>query len=84
MLLCLLTNSVCSQLLINELKDKAHQSDDTIRFNLNQINNHFQDWLYFYEKDAIGYTGFMTDFIHIVCDYALGIGKERIADFSEN
>lgn len=70
--------------LINELKEKAHQSDATLQINLTQIKNHFQDWRYFYEKDAIGYTGFMTDFIHIVCDYAFGIGKERIANFSED
>lgn len=54
------------------IKEKAHQSDETLKFNLEIISNFFVEWRYFFQFDAIGYSGFLLDFIHIVCDYAIG------------
>ena len=54
------------------IKEKAQQSDETLKFNLEIISNFFVEWRYFFQFDAIGYSGFLLDFIHIVCDYAIG------------
>lgn len=57
------------------LKAKTYQNDDTLRLNLKQIRNHFVDWRYFFEKGSIGYNSFMTQFIHIICDYTIEISE---------
>ena len=53
------------------IKDKAHQNDETLRENLKMIRNFFVEWRYFFESDSIGYSGFLLEFIHIVCGYAM-------------
>lgn len=53
------------------IKEKAHQNDATLKTNLETISNFFQEWRYFYESESMGYSNFLTEFIHIVCDYAI-------------
>lgn len=53
------------------IKEKAHQNDATLKTNLKTISNFFQRWRYSFESDVIGYSGFLMEFIHIVCDYAI-------------
>lgn len=53
------------------IKEKAHQNDVTLRENLVMIRNCFVEWRYFFEADSIGYSGFLLEFIHIVCDYVI-------------
>jgi len=53
------------------IKDKAHQNDATLRTNLETISGFFVEWRYFFESDSIGCSGFLLEFIHIVCDYAI-------------
>jgi hypothetical protein len=52
------------------LKEKAHQNDESLRINLEQSANLFQEWRYFFQRDALGYSHFLLDFIHIACEYA--------------
>ncbi len=54
------------------IKEKAHQNDATLKTNLDAISNYFVDWRYFFDKDIIGYSDFLPDFIHTVCEYAIG------------
>ena len=54
-----------------EIKEKAHQNDTTLKTNLIIIGNFFEKWRYFFERDAVGYSNFLLEFIHIVCDYAI-------------
>ena len=58
------------------IKEKAHQNDVTLKTNLETISNFFQEWRYFFQRESIGYSNFLTEFIHIVCDYALGVHDE--------
>lgn len=61
------------------IKDRAHQNDETLRENLEMIRNFFVEWRYFFESDSIGYSGFLLEFIHIVCDYAISeLGADTI------
>ncbi len=53
------------------IKEKAHQNDATLKTNLETISNFFQEWRYFFQRESIGYSNFLTEFIHIVCDYAI-------------
>ncbi len=53
------------------IKEKAHQNDATLKTNLETIGNFFQEWRYFYESESMGYSNFLTEFIHILCDYAI-------------
>ena len=53
------------------IKEKAHQNDVTLRENLVIIRNFLVEWRYFFEADSIGYSGFLLEFIHIVCDYVI-------------
>lgn len=53
------------------VKIKTHQSDATLKCNLETISSFFVDWRYWFEKDDVGYSNFLLEFIHIVCDYAL-------------
>lgn len=57
--------------LTSLIKDKAHQNDATLKTNLETISNFFQEWRYFFQRESIGYSNFLTEFIHIVCDYAI-------------
>lgn len=53
------------------IKEKAHQNDATLKTNLEMISNFFQEWRYFFQRESIGYSNFLLEFIHIVCDYAI-------------
>ena len=57
--------------LSTQIKEKSHQNDATLKTNLKIISNFFQDWRYFFERESIGYSNFLPEFIHIVCDYAI-------------
>lgn len=59
------------------VKKKTHQNDATLKANLETISNFFQEWRYFFQRESIGYSNFLTEFIHIVCDYALGVHDEQ-------
>lgn len=59
------------------VKKKTYQSDATLKSNLGLIRNFFVDWRYFFERENIGYSNFLPEFIHIVCDYALGVQDEH-------
>ncbi len=58
--------------LSSRIKEKSHQSDVTLKTNLEDISNYFVDWRYSFESEYIGYGNFLLEFIHIVCDYAIG------------
>ena len=53
------------------IKEKAHQNDATLKTNLETISNFFQEWRYFFQRESIGYSNFLLEFTHIVCDYAI-------------
>lgn len=59
------------------IKEKAHQNDKTLKTNLETIKNFFMDWRYFFQFDALGYSGFLNDFVHIVCDYAIDTAQRN-------
>lgn len=62
-----LTNLICTQ---------AHQNSQTLDSCLTNIANLFEEFRYFFEKHTLGFTGFLMEFIHIVCDYALSFKPE--------
>lgn len=53
------------------IKEKARQNDATLKTNLKTIGDFFQKWRYFFQHESIGYSNFLLEFIHIVCDYAI-------------
>lgn len=53
------------------IKEKSCQNDATLKKNLETISLFFQKWRYFFQHETVGYTYFLPEFIHIVCDYAL-------------
>lgn len=53
------------------IKEKSHQNDETLKTNLETISNFFVEWRYFFEREAMGYSNFLPEFIHTVCDYAI-------------
>lgn len=59
------------------IKKKAHQNDETLKTNLETIKNFFVDWRYSFQFSVIGYSGFLNNFIHIVCDYAIDIAQSN-------
>ncbi len=56
------------------LKEKTHQNDETLQTNLEIIKDFFEKWRYFFQEESLGYSGFLPEFIHIVCEYAIGNG----------
>lgn len=62
--------------LSERIYKEAHQNADTLAVNLLQIANLFEDYRYFYEHQSVGFTNFLNDFIHIVCDYAISLKSE--------
>ena len=52
------------------IKEKSHQNDNTIKAQLETTSGFFVNWRYSFEREAIGYTNFLNEFIHIVCEYA--------------
>lgn len=57
--------------LTDRLKAGAHQNDATLCANLRIIKDFFVEWRYFFVKEALGYSGFLLSFVHIVCDYVI-------------
>ena len=53
------------------IKQQLHQTDDSLKFYLKTIKNYFVEWHYFFEKEHVGFTNFLTEFIYLVCDYAI-------------
>ena len=66
------------------IKEKAHQNDATLKSNLEGIANFFVEWRYFFTQDAIGYSGFLNEFIHIVCNYAIVTIEDDVPDMIED
>lgn len=62
--------------LTERICKEAHQNETTLTENLNKISNLFEDFRYFYEHEVLGYSHFLNDFIHIVCDYAISLKLE--------
>lgn len=63
---------VCHKNPLSELIYKqAHQNKETLNFNLHNISNLFEDFRYPFGKESVGYTNFFSEFVHIVCDYAM-------------
>ena len=65
------------------IKAKAHQNDATLKTNLETISNYFQEWRYFFQFELMGYSNFLPEFIHIVCDYALSEFGNNAGEVSE-
>ena len=59
--------------LTDLIKEKSHQNNETLKLNLETISNFFIEWRYFFESESIGYSDFLLEFIHIVCDYAINV-----------
>lgn len=53
------------------LKERVHQNDTTLKVNLETISDFFTRWRYFFVYEDVGCSSFLTEFIHIVCDYAM-------------
>ena len=53
------------------IKEQSHQNEAILKTNLEIISNFFHKWRYFFQYESIGYSNFLTEFIHIVCDYAI-------------
>lgn len=50
---------------------QAHQNEETLKINLTNISNVFEDFRYSFGKEHLGYTNFFDEFVHIVCLYAI-------------
>lgn len=62
---------------------QAHQNEETLKINLTNISNLFEDFRYSFGKEQLGYSGFFYEFVHIVCEYAIlqkPIDEEEIED----
>lgn len=57
------------------LKEKTHNNDQTLKYNLDVISNFFVDWRYSFQHETIGYSNFLPGFIHIVYDYVFDVYK---------
>lgn len=68
--------------LSSQIKEQAYQNDETLKTNLETIGNFFVEWRYFFEIEAIGYSNFLPEFIHIVCDYAIAQAENDIIEVS--
>lgn len=65
------------------IKEKSRQNDATLKKNLETISLFFHKWRYFFQHETVGYTNFMTEFIHIVCDYAIAKIESNATEVSE-
>lgn len=69
--------------LTETIYEQAHQNEETLKFNLANISNLFEDFRYSFGKEQLGYTNFFNEFVHIVCEYAIlqkAIDDEEIED----
>lgn len=53
------------------IKEKSCQNDATLKKNLETISLFFHKWRYFFQHETVGYSNFLLEFIHIVCDYVI-------------
>lgn len=60
------------------LKEKSDQNDNILKTNLELISNYFVDWRYFFEGESVGYSNFLFEFVHTVCDYAIDVIEKEI------
>ncbi len=60
-------------ILTEKICQEVHQNEKTLLNNLNNIANLFEDFRYCFEHSVIGYSNFLNNFIHIVCDYAISL-----------
>lgn len=77
--LCFLFNQLTEPhktVLTERICKEANQNETTFIENINNISNLFEDFRYFYEHEILGYSNFLNDFIHIVCDYAISLKSE--------
>ena len=65
------------------IKEESHQNDATLKTNLKIIGDFFHKWRYFFQHESIGYSNFLLEFIHIVCDYALAVIENDMTEVSE-
>ncbi len=74
----------CHKNVLTEIIYKqAHQNEETLKFNLTNISNLFEDFRYSFGKEQLGYSGFFNEFVDIVCEYAIlqkPINEEGIED----
>lgn len=74
----------CHKDVLTEMIYKqAHQNKETLKVNLANIANLFEDFRYSFGKEQLGYSGFFYEFVHIVCDYVIlhkPIDEEEIED----
>lgn len=66
--------------LIEMICEQAHQNKETLKLNLANISNLFEDFRYAFGKEHLGYTNFFNEFVHIVCEYAI---SKKPADIEE-
>ena len=64
------------------IKEKSRQNDATLKKNLETISDFFVDWRYFFQHDSMGYSNFLPEFIHIVCDYAIAEIENNVPEVS--
>ncbi|MBD5146273.1 MAG: HEPN domain-containing protein [Ruminococcus sp.] len=67
-------------ILTDKIYKEAHQNAETMASNLSNISNLFEKFRYVFECDIIGYSNFLNNFIHIVCDYAISLKPKDDAD----
>ena len=65
------------------IKEKPYQNDTTLKTNLETISIFFVDWRYFFQFESVGYSNFLPEFIHIVCDYAIANIENSISEGSK-
>ena len=69
-------------ILTEKICKEARQNEETLLINLNNIADLFEDYRYYFEHSAIGYSNFLNDFIHIVCDYAISLKPADDSDWA--
>ena len=63
--------------LSEKIYKQAHQNKETLNVNLHNISNLFEVFRYLFGKEAVGYSNFFNEFVHIVCDYAI---SQKVSD----
>ncbi|MBQ5995525.1 MAG: hypothetical protein IJL63_06695 [Clostridia bacterium] len=53
------------------LKSQIHLDDIGLEESIKDISDFFVDWRYSFTRLVNGYSHFLCEFIHIVCDYAI-------------
>lgn len=69
--------------LIEMICEQAHQNKETLKLNLANISDLFEDFRYAFEKEHLGYTNFFNEFVHIVCEYAISQKPANIEEIEE-